>query len=109
VARRPTQGDTLGNPFLNETANPNATSVKGGESAPVATIDSQDQTNIGQGGRYIGQIMGSRPSAMVADQPGVGLPGGGYSGPNNSSTGGSPCRRWGGQWSSTSGARVNHR
>jgi hypothetical protein len=29
VARRPTQGDTLGNPFLNETANPNRPTSKG--------------------------------------------------------------------------------
>jgi hypothetical protein len=35
--RRPTRGDTLGNPFLNETANPNATSVKGGEMVPATT------------------------------------------------------------------------
>jgi hypothetical protein len=84
--RTPPQA-TKGTTFEEITRDPRSPQFKAPESAPVATIDSQNQNIIGKYGSYVNAIIGSRTSAMVAGQSGGGLPGGGFAGPNKGTGG----------------------
>jgi len=92
--RRPPPGAVVKgtNPFLEATENPKGNQVKAPDSAPAPDFSKQNQGVIAAGGDYGNQQLGLRPGMQLPAQPvrpGM-IPGGGFSGPNDATTGGFP-------------------